>query len=532
METPMKKLSDFLAKAAYCLAAIFLLYLVTNAIHYSFHFDLTDFYSNAVYEGPQSRLRSIILLFVFSAVYYILYRIIFFKADNDAAKKKRLLILSIVLSSIAFAALVAWITFAKILPWYDQETVLLTAQNFNAKDYFAEPTYWLYLKQYPQEFGLVFIEALLLRIWNSYLFLEYINALLIALIIYLACRFCMEITGNVFCSYIALVATFSCLPMYYYVVYIYGDIFSIFGCLFVSLMSVRWLKSSKKRYLVYSILMACIMVPARKNNLIFLIALAIVLIVFSVKNKKLLPVPIGVAMIVLPLLCLKGTQVYYETLADYKIDNSIPAINWVVMGLRGDLEDGEGVGFFDGYVYWNWNILGQDKKATQELAKKDLKEFLDSYKKDPRYAYRYFRYKALEQWDEPTFASIYMTAATIDSNYEKMSVLYRPEVTVMMQSFMAYFQVFVYTFSFLFFVYAFFRDEDFYSLIIAVTFIGGFIFSLLWEASGRYVFPYFVFLIPAAAMGFWKSCRATKKIVLKMKGRTDGKSDKKLNCNT
>ncbi len=527
----MKKVSSFLAKSAYCLGALFLLYLVVNAVHYTFHFDLSDYFSNYVYEGPESRFQSLVLLIVFSGAYYGLAKLLFIGAKDDKSKNKRVFITSVVISSLVFVLLVIWVSYAKVLPWFDQETVLLTAQNFNAKDYFAEPSYWTYLQQYPQEFGLVFIEAMLLHIWNSFLFFEYINAFLIALIIFLSCRLCYELTGNPMCSFITLASVTCCLPLYYYVVFIYGDIFSIFGMLLVSLLSIKWLKTGKWRYIVPAIITACIMIPARKNCLIFFIALTIVFVLVSIKDKKILPAIMGIVMIVLPLLCAKGTQIYYETLADYKIGDSIPSINWIVMGLRGDVDDGEGVGFFDGYVYWDYNLLNQDGTATKNKAKKDLNDFFTLYKNDPSYAYRYFRYKTLEQWDEPTFASIYMTASTIDSNYEKMSLLYKPEVTARMHSFMAHLQIFVYVFSLIYCIYCIIKDDDYYKLIIAVTFIGGFLFSLLWEAGGRYVFPYFVFLIPAAGIGFVKALELINILFIKLKGQINGKSDKKLNSN-
>ena len=38
-----------------------------------------------------------------------------------------------------------------------------------------------------------------------------------------------------------------------------------------------------------------------------------------------------------------------------------------------------------------------------------------------------------------------------------------------------------------------------YLLLIAV--FGGFLFSVLWEAKARYVFPYFLMMTPYAAIG-------------------------------
>lgn len=124
-----------------------------------------------------------------------------------------------------------------------------------------------------------------------------------------------------------------------------------------------------------------------------------------------------------------------------------------------------------------------------------------------------------------------MTAATISDNTEKMEPLYNTGTTGRMQDFMNRLQTFVYAFAFLYCLYLIRHDEDHFALILFVTFLGGFLFSLLWEANGRYVFPYFVFLIPAAAMGLSKCCQAITLCLNKFKGRKNGKSDQELNSN-
>ena len=34
-----------------------------------------------------------------------------------------------------------------------------------------------------------------------------------------------------------------------------------------------------------------------------------------------------------------------------------------------------------------------------------------------------------------------------------------------------------------------------------ITIFGGFLFHMLWEAKGRYILPYFVMMLPMAAVG-------------------------------
>lgn len=65
---------------------------------------------------------------------------------------------------------------------------------------------------------------------------------------------------------------------------------------------------------------------------------------------------------------------------------------------------------------------------------------------------------------------------------------------------MKVFQVFVYVFSVVFAVDVYKKKKEIL-MIIPVAFIGGTLFHMIWEAKSRYVFPYFVFLIPLAAYG-------------------------------
>ena len=48
-------------------------------------------------------------------------------------------------------------------------------------------------------------------------------------------------------------------------------------------------------------------------------------------------------------------------------------------------------------------------------------------------------------------------------------------------------------------------------IFLGLVLIGEVLFSLLWEAKIRYVFPYIVIALPAAAMGYWYLCNCIGK---------------------
>ena len=47
----------------------------------------------------------------------------------------------------------------------------------------------------------------------------------------------------------------------------------------------------------------------------------------------------------------------------------------------------------------------------------------------------------------------------------------------------------------------FWRRKGLEDQALMITIFGGFLFHMLWEAKGRYILPYFVMMLPMAAVG-------------------------------
>ena len=67
-------------------------------------------------------------------------------------------------------------------------------------------------------------------------------------------------------------------------------------------------------------------------------------------------------------------------------------------------------------------------------------------------------------------------------------------------------QMFVYAMALCFLCFK--RDGRIAPLSLLIGILGGFLFTLMWEAKTRYVFPYMIMLLPYAAVGF--SCLAER----------------------
>ena len=55
------------------------------------------------------------------------------------------------------------------------------------------------------------------------------------------------------------------------------------------------------------------------------------------------------------------------------------------------------------------------------------------------------------------------------------------------------------------------EEEGILRHLLAAAVIGGFCFSLLWEAKTRYILPYYLFMFPCAAVGYKEFCLRVKK---------------------
>ena len=50
-------------------------------------------------------------------------------------------------------------------------------------------------------------------------------------------------------------------------------------------------------------------------------------------------------------------------------------------------------------------------------------------------------------------------------------------------------------------LFGFWKKKGLEDHALLITIIGGFLFHMLWEAKGRYILPYFVMMLPMAAVG-------------------------------
>lgn len=297
-----------------------------------------------------------------------------------------------------------------------------------------------------------------------------------------------------------LLFVFTCFPMYAYTPFVYGDLCS----LEIGMLAVWAMISCIERFRVWKLVWLGaamgLAVFFRENILILAIAMGIVIgikLIFQTERRRHFLL-MGVAM-VLGILLFQGIiKLTYHNVRDNNAE-AIPASTFIVMGLNDDYGH---PGWDNWYGYNLFFECDRDSSATTERAMIDLKSYITLYRNNPSYMVDFFTRKMLTQWNVPMYQCIVMNNRIIDDqgkiahNIYEQGILYK-----WIENYMKVFQLVLYG-SVLFLVIVKRREwksVDKYILLIAV--IGGFFFSLMWEAKTRYVFPYLLMQIPYMALG-------------------------------
>ncbi len=364
---------------------------------------------------------------------------------------------------------------------------------------------------FPHQFGLVSVIHLIFKLFgiqNYYVF-QHLNALCMPLLFYsghkileLVCR-----ESAVVIYYILFFLT--CLPMFLYVPFVYGEIMSITFTTVLMWQVIRYCKTGKKICFLWgtaAIVFACIV---RKNSLIVLIAAGIVLVFHSIRKANLW----GILWILVMALSVSGSdrliRAHYEKLSGIEVAGGVPYISWIRMGLQ---DSWAGPGWFDNSSIEAFREHDCDTELTYLAEKERLAEILKDLWADKAYSIDFFRRKLLSQWNAPDYAYIDETGQ-FDCETDELPDIVRRiyyDDTETVLAYMNRYQFVLYFYVAVSAVALFAagkKDRPLEDHLLYIAIIGGFLFSMMWESSSRYVLPYTIYMLPLAA---WGMCRLAK----------------------
>ena len=425
-----------------------------------------------------------------------------FMTRREEKAERNLRILLAVVMIWFLAAGLLWIVMAKSTPIADQVMVYSSAQRFLEGNY-GRLTYGKYLYYYPLQLGLTAWESLILSVFGSdnYQAIQVFNVLGSLLCVYAGYRVTRILSEKRRTAACYLLFMAGCFQFIVYGAYIYSDVLAITLCMTGIWQFLRYIREGKLSGAIIMILCLAAGVLLRNNSLIVMIALLCVLLVKAVSGKRWQYFVCAVVLLAASLGSGPALEKYYEQKSGIPVNDGMPAVLWIAMGMQeGDKE----AGWYNGYSMYTYQDVCKFHTATAaKLGLAEVKARAKEFLKDPLYAADFYFRKFSSQWAEPTYGCFIMTYATDQERSDFAESLYTGWPNRILQKYMDSYQILIYGLTLFLLVYKMKKKEkdslEWYVLLIAV--IGGVLFHELWEAKSRYVFPYFIMMIPMAAGG-------------------------------
>jgi hypothetical protein len=368
-----------------------------------------------------------------------------------------------------------------------------------------------YLNIFPQQLGLVSLFELLFRIAGDYRYdvIYVIYALMNGICVYLGYSILDSFKADDSSKILYLLLMSSCLPYFIFTPFIYGDIPSICICMLMFWAAVKLETSGRYRYLILLSVAGALAVLVRKNSLIAVIGTAIGLVLLSLGKGKLKFALSALVLLVAVFLGVKSIETMYEVRSGYKVDGGIPASLYMAMGLQGDMTT---PGRFNNYNKMTFYENDGDRDRAAQAGWDYIRDKMDEFNQSPSQGITFFKMKLLTQWNMPTFESLVSNRVFAKEPTGLIENIYIGSIREKIFHFLDRYQFVVYGGAFLGILTAFWKRPNtlgFYIPLIVI--LGGFLFSLMWEAKCRYVLPYFIFTIPYAAYGIANTTRLCSK---------------------
>ncbi len=425
--------------------------------------------------------------------------------NRDQRFAQRLAALLVVISAVLAFSGALWCVFQIPLnPVADQKSVLDALTQIESGNYDSLLPNG-YIGMVPYQLGLMQVYRMLLVFCggNTYLYLKIVNAVCTMLILIFGERIVNELFGTAMARILFCLAMITYFPLYLYTVFIYGEILSVTAALLLIWMTLLYIKSLKMIPMIVAIFSSVIGVLTRGNFWIFIIAISISLIINSILKKQWKPLLFCAFLIVMPALTNYGIRTYYEHVSGIEINQGIPNLCVIAMGM--DLEGTQPAGWNNMYNYYTYGTAGCDREVATQMAKERIEMNFSFFQSGDANLGEYLKEKILTQWLEPTAQSLLATH-NFEESTEVPSIieyLYYGEGRTGIESFLNQYQWIMYLGVALFALYSLIKRNfmTLEKLILILVVVGGFTFSVFWEAKSRYIFPYvFCMIIIATGM--------------------------------
>lgn len=442
-------------------------------------------------------VNAIAVVLVISVIYLVNR---FTREKLFAIKTERLAFILSVLSSI----IALWWVFASgAAPQADQYKICYAASQLNAGDY-SSLEKGGYLAECPHQLGIVTFIRFLFFIFGdgNYKAFQVASALSVGLMVLCIYRITVILSkDNHIAEIISLILAVTCFPLYFYSAFVYGEIISTMLIMWGFYFFLKLYEKFNYKRLVAFALLTGGAVFIRQNSIIAVIAMLGVAFVKMLLERNKKTIVILIALILGVLFQTATTKIIYSTHTAEDAE-AIPSILYISMGMN---DAGRYAGWYDGSNFEIFERNDCDSELAAAEGKEIIRDFISSAKQSPVSCVNFYLRKILQQWSAPMYQSIVMNNNIEGEQSSIVKSLYEPDKTwSFLDGWMNIHQLLIYLSILVFLICSWRKSSNLVDFVIVIAIFGGFLFSILWEAKARYVFPYYLMMMPIAGIGIEK----------------------------
>ena len=355
----------------------------------------------------------------------------------------------------------------------NQYTSLHDFTNFYNKDFYGGYSYYNF---YPFQLGFVFICEIIFRIFGttSSMPVQVINVLAVGAAYLGLAKITRLLFKRKSIEFMAIFLLALCFQPILFCTFVYGNIIGmslgIWSCFFL----IKYFRTNKWLLLIPCGILLVISTIAKYNNMIYLVAFVIMLIVHTVKEKKWQSIAFAVA------ICIATVG------SSSLIMDSGRAPGWyTTTGL-------------------NLYLKNQfDDEAANKEAWEQIGQRMEAFSDDAEYTVDFFGKKILSQWNEPTFESIWVSKVKGHEVAIKGGIgeaVYDKSLGQLLElHFGLYMRVLYLLFAIGIYCLFISKKTNIQTILLPLVLMGGFGYHFLCEAKSQYILTYIPLIIPTAA---------------------------------
>ena len=425
----------------------------------------------------------------------------------------------LILSSLwIFGVVLLWAFLTKNGPNADGASVYYAAKKFARGDFSSLSYRDSYFSCYPFQLGLAFFYSIFLRLLrnDSFHILQVVNAFCMVICLLMQFELCKEFMRGQdqqkrrkvqrYCMLLLDVSA----PFLIFGSFLYGEVPSFAFLLTATVLFIRMLRKNSIIATIFGFISLVLAVMVRLNTYIFLVALAIILILFFMvqggkysSRKKVLFFCYFLGVILASVRVVPAIEDAYGRRSYTEINDGVPTGCYLAMGI---MDSEVGPGWYNGYNFETFTIdADYDSKKAQAIGMMKYRILSRELWQNPVQALGFYGRKVVYEWINCGWSVYSGTFISFGERHPLVDKLFEKGPYKAISRYMNTYQSLLYL---LVAVGAFGlwrrKEEDGYSAftrIFLLTAFGGFLFYLAWEAGGRYVLPYAFFVLPNAAMG-------------------------------